>query len=199
MMLVEQTSVPSVALPVVEFRDHVRLGTGFADEGSEDALLETFLRAALAAVEAWTGKVLIQRDFAWTLTGWREGHVQALPVAPVTAILSVTVTDAADTETTVDVGSYRLQADTHRPLLMARHGALPTIPFAGAATVRFRAGFGTAWGDVPAELAQAVMLLASYYYEYRYEKRLGAAAMPYGVGTLVAPWRSVRLLGGRAR
>ena len=49
-MLVEQTTAPAAALPVADFRDHLRLGTGFADEGAEDSLLETFLRAAIAAV-----------------------------------------------------------------------------------------------------------------------------------------------------
>ena len=31
MMLIEQTSVPLSALPVAEFKDHLRLGTGFSD------------------------------------------------------------------------------------------------------------------------------------------------------------------------
>ena len=50
MMLVEQTTVPTAALPVAEFKDHLRLGTGFADDGVQDDVLETYLRAAIATI-----------------------------------------------------------------------------------------------------------------------------------------------------
>jgi len=86
MMLVEETTVPLAALPVTQFKQHLRLGTGFGDDAVQDAVLESFLRAAMAAVEARTGKILIARDFSWTLTQWRSGDAQALPVAPVRRI-----------------------------------------------------------------------------------------------------------------
>ena len=41
-----------VALPVAEFRDHLQLGSGFADDGMQDSVLIAQLRAALAAVQA---------------------------------------------------------------------------------------------------------------------------------------------------
>ncbi len=64
MMLVEQTTVPGAALPVAEFKDHLRLGTGFADDGVQDGVLEAYLRAAMAAIEARTGKILLTRSSA---------------------------------------------------------------------------------------------------------------------------------------
>ncbi|MFD0979831.1 head-tail connector protein [Tropicimonas aquimaris] len=199
MMLVEQSIAPAAALPVADFRDHLRLGTGFADEGAEDSLLETFLRAAIAAVEAWTGKALLERDFSLSLMGWRDGRAQTLPVAPVSVINAVRIVDCLDWESLVEPSKYRLQQDTHRPLMMARGSMLPTIPPQGSVVIEFTAGFGPTWADVPADLAQAVMLLAAYYYEYRHEMRVGGAVMPYGVSSLVDRWRNVRLLGGGAR
>ncbi|MEL6435120.1 MAG: hypothetical protein AAFQ28_15125, partial [Pseudomonadota bacterium] len=86
MMLIEETAVPQAALPVDEFKSHLRLGTGFSDGDVQDVLLESYLRAAIAAVEARTGKILIVRSFSWTLTRWREPDVQSLPVAPVSEI-----------------------------------------------------------------------------------------------------------------
>ncbi len=198
MMLVEQTSAPAAALPVADFRDHLRLGTGFADEGAEDSLLETFLRAAIAAVEAWTGKALLERDFSLSLMAWRDSRAQTLPVAPVSGIRAVRIIDCLDWEVLVDPAKYRLQQDTHRPALLARGACLPTIPPQGSISIDFTAGFGPVWADVPADLAQAVMLLAAYYYEYRHEMRVGGAVMPYGVSSLVDRWRNVRLgAGGR--
>ena len=83
MILVELTTVPATALPVAEFAAHLHLGTGFADDGSQDQVLESYLRAAIAAIEARTGKALIRRQFSWQLTVWRDAREQGLPVAPV--------------------------------------------------------------------------------------------------------------------
>ncbi len=195
-MLIEQTTVPAAALPVSQFKEHLRLGTGFADDGAEDALLEALLRAAMAAVEARTGKVLLERDFTWRLTAWRGGDRQALPVAPVSLIGALTVTDRDGNATVIDPGAYRLEPDTHRPHLVAGGGVLPTIPLGGHAVAGFTAGFGADWSTVPADLAQAVFLLAAHYHEYRHEAAHGERAMPFGVSALVERWRTVRILGG---
>lgn len=199
MMLVERTKIPAPALPVAEMRAHLRLGVGFADEGTEDALLETFLRAAIAAVEAWTGKVLIARDFTWVVYAWRETRLAQLPVAPVTEIAEVRQIDAASAVNVVDPGLYRLQRDTHHPALEATGPALFQVPTGGAVEIDFTAGFGAAWGDVPPDLAHAAILLAAHYHEYRAELRGGKPAMPYGVSALAEPWRRMRLFGGGRR
>lgn len=197
MMLTELTVVPTVALPVFQFRDHLRLGTGFTDDAAEDGLLETYLRAAMAAVEAWTGKALVTRDFAFELAAWRDAQAQALPVAPVTEITDLVLADAGGSIESVPSDRYVVEQDRHRPLLVARSGSLPSIPRNGLARVIFRAGFGPVWTDVPSDLAHAVVMLAAYYYEYRHEARIGAAEIPFGVSRLIASWRAIRLRAGR--
>ena len=52
MNLIELTTIPSAEIPVRAFADHLKLGSGFADDGSQDDLLEGYLRAAMAAIEA---------------------------------------------------------------------------------------------------------------------------------------------------
>jgi uncharacterized phiE125 gp8 family phage protein len=197
MMLTEETPVPSLALPVEEMKDHLRLGSGFAEDGLQDGLIETTLRAALAAIEGRIGKMLFERRFLWVLEAWRDAE-QALPVAPVTAIVSVTLVDAAGGEAVVPAGAYRLIPDLHRPKLAGRGGALPAIPCEGLVKVVFDAGFGAAWTDVPVDLRQAVLLLASEYYEHRHDDGAQGAGLPFGVVTLIERWRTVRLLGGKA-
>jgi len=76
MMLVEETTVPQSALPVATFKDHMQMGSGFSDDGIQDAVLEGFLRAALAAIEARTGKITIERTFSVTFTDWRDYKAQ---------------------------------------------------------------------------------------------------------------------------
>jgi uncharacterized phiE125 gp8 family phage protein len=197
MMLTEETPVPSAALPVEEMKDHLRMGSGFADDAMQDGLIETYLRAAMAAIEARIGKMLFQRRFLWVLDAWRDAE-QALPVAPVAGIASLTLVDAAGAETIVPPASYRLVKDTHRPRLAGRGTALPTIPTDGAVKVVFDAGFGAAWTDIPVDLRQAVLLLAGEYYEHRHDDGAQTAGLPFGVVTLIERWRTVRILvGGR--
>lgn len=198
MMLVEQTTVPGTALPVAEFKEHLRLGTGFADDGVQDTVLAAYLRAAMAAIEARTGKILIARSFAWSLTAWRDLAAQALPVAPVSAITALTITDRLGADEVVDPGRYVLEPDTHRPRLVATGLCLPSIPVAGRAEIGFDAGFGPAWSDIPADLAQAVFLMAAQYYEHRHDGTAAKGEMPHGVAALIQRYRNVRLFGGGA-
>ena len=195
-MLVELTTVPDGALPVARFKEHLRLGTGFADDTLQDGLLTGFLRAAMAAIEGRTGKVLLEREFEWTLTAWRDERRQEFPIAPVARVTGLFRIDEAGTETLVDAASWRLVADHHAPRLETRGGSLPSAPANGKLVVRFAAGFGPAWDDLPPDLAQAVMLLAAHYNEYRHDMALDAGCMPFGVTALIERYRTFRLFGG---
>ncbi len=198
MMLVEETTVPLAALPVAEFKDHLRLGSGFADDGLQDSVLENYLRAAIAAIEARTGKILIARDFSWTLTAWRDPSEQALPIAPVNAIIDVVQIDRIGIESLTPPDSWRLVPDAQRPRLAANGGSLPLVPYNGSVRVGFNAGFGIEWSDLPADLGQAVLMLATHYYEYRHDLAATGASMPYGVNALIERYRTIRLfMGGR--
>jgi uncharacterized phiE125 gp8 family phage protein len=198
MMLVEETTVPESALPVLQFREHLRLGTGFSNDGLQDGVIEGFLRAALAAIEARTGKILIEREFSWSLTAWRQADRQALPVAPVSAIVDVVIVDRLGAEVAVPQPAWQLVPDMQRPVLVSLTGGLPPIPQNGSVRIRFLAGFGPDWSDLPPDLAQAVMMLAGHYYEYRHDMALGSGCMPFGVTALIERFRMVRLSGGFA-
>ncbi len=195
-MILEELTSPSVAkLPIREFGAHLKLGSGFADDGSEDAVLEVCLRAAMAAIEARIGKVLLSRKFGWRLTRWIESRAQGLPVAPVSAINDVTLFDAGGTGTVVDGAAYRLVPDAVRPKLVATGAVLPAIPRDGSVGIGFEAGFGT-WAKVPADLRQAMLLLAASYYENRDgEGRVNG--MPFGVMALLESHRAIRIGGAR--
>ncbi len=199
MLLMEETAVPLTALPLADFKAHLRLGTGFADEDIQDPVLESFLRAAMAAIEGRTGKVLLTRDFSWVVQGWRDVTGQALPVAPVSVILSLTLRDRVEEVEVIDPVHYRLEQDAHRPVLRPAGMFLPVIVSGGVAEIVFRAGYGAAWDDLPSDLAQAVLMLAAHYYEYRHETGLSGGCMPFGVASLIERYRTVRLLGGGMR
>ncbi|KUJ80952.1 hypothetical protein AVO45_06870 [Ruegeria marisrubri] len=196
MMLMEETSVPDAALPVEQFKAHLRLGSGFAEDNVQDEVLKGFLRAAIAAIEARTGKVLIERMFSWSLNGWRNRSGEVLPVAPVQSVASVTLTDAAGQEVVVDAAAYRLERDGQRPRLRPTATCLPAVTTGGSVKITFFAGMAADWGGLPADLGQAVLLLAAHYYEYRDETALGDGCMPFGVTSLIQRYRMVRFGAG---
>ena len=192
MMLEELTAVATADLPVRVFADHLKLGSGFADDGSEDAVLEVCLRSAIAAIEVRIGKALMTRSFRWELTRWGADGEQALPIAPVVAVSAVTLVDRAGVETVVDAASYVLERDSQRPKIV---GNLPNIPDGGRVVLSFDAGFGD-WGAVPADLRHAVLLQAAAFYENRAgEGRVNG--MPFGVSALIEAYRPIRIGGAR--
>lgn len=196
MMLIEQTQVPDEALPVAEFQDHLQLGSGFADDGLQDAVLLSQLRAAITAIEKDTGKVILPRTFKYVVTAWWDPGRQTLPVAPVTAIQSLTITHIGGADDVVDVGSFRLVPDIHAPFLAANTWHLPTIPVGGTAEIVFDAGYGSDWNATPRDLRQAVLMLAAHFYETRSATGDRSFIMPMGPAAICARYKPIRLLGG---
>lgn len=199
MMLIEETSVPDAALPVDEFKAHLRLGTGFDPETVQDEVLRGFLRAALSAIEGRTGKALFERNFRWDATAWRQGDAQALPIAPIKALTTVEIVARDGTRSVVETDAYWLEQDPACPRLRSTQFALPVIPQGGKAEIGFLAGYGDQWASLPPDLQQAVMLLAAHYYEYRDETSLSDGCMPFGVLSLVERYKAIRLYGGGGR
>ena len=195
-MLIEKTTVPNAALPVEDFKAHLRLGTSFEQDDTQDDMLAGFLRAALAAIEARTNKVLIARSFEWSLNRWRHPDQQGFPVAPVIAVIAMFMETREGVRSQVDPAWFWLERDAQRPLLRAGGTQLPQIPRNGKAVIEFEAGFGPIWADLPPDLKQAVLLLAAHYYEYRNETSLGEGCMPFGVSSLIERFRNFRLGSG---
>lgn len=198
MMLIEVTAVAGVALPVQAMKDHLRLGSGFSDDGMQDNLIEAHLRAAMSVIEGRIGKVILARQFKLVLEDWRKPDEQPLPVAPINNVASVTLVDVNGVGTTIATSRYRLVQDRHRPKLAAVGLLLPDVPQDGQVEIVFDAGFGAAWSEIPADLAQAVLLLAAEYYENRHDAGLPANGLPSAVQVLIERWRTVRVLGGGA-
>ena len=192
-MLTEETNFADAALPLAEFKAHLTIGTGFADTGSQDATLNSYLRAAISAIESRTGKSLIQRPFAWSIYAWRNDAGEVFPIAPVLSITELLSTDIDGAQSGLDLALVRIEADLHGPVLRPKGICLPSIPSGGSITVRFDAGMAADWGGLPSDLAHAVILLAAHYYEYRDDTALSDGCMPFGVSSLVQRYRPVRL------
>ena len=198
MLLIEETAPAATALPVAALRHHLRLGSGFemADDPAEDNALAGFLRAAIATIEARTGKVLLTRRFRMQLDDWRDRLGQSLPLAPVIEVERIEIDDGKGVATELAPENWRLIQDSQRPMILPAGVILPHVPRTGSVIITFRAGFGDSWDKVPADLAQAVMMLAARYHEDRSFEG-SPSAMPFGVSALIERWRAVRTLAGR--
>lgn len=199
MMLIEETTVPDAALPVDEFKAHLRLGTNFGQENAQDEVLNGFLRAAMAAVEARTGKILISRNFTWSVTFWRDRDAQVLPAAPISALTQLSMIARDGSSAVIPAGQFWLERDSQRPRLRSVGACLPVIPQGGSAVLEFEAGYGASWVDLPPDLRQAVLLLAAHYYEFRHETSLSDGCMPFGVSSLIERYKVMRIGSGALR
>lgn len=193
-MLTEVNRFPEAALPLEICKAHLRLGAGFADEGGQDGLVLCYLRSAILAIEARTGKALLAREFRWRRPCWRDPRGEALPVAPVRAVSSVTLYDRFGAPVPVAPERYRLEVGTHRARLCPTGWMLPEPPTGGAVEVVFEAGFGAEWTEVPADLAQAVFMLTAQYHENRHggSGLPRSVAIPFDIMALIEPWRVIR-------
>ena len=115
------------------------------------------------------------------------------------AITRVALVERNGAQTDVAASSYWLEQDSQRPRLRSVGSSLPMIPTGGSVIISFDAGFGPNWQDTPADLKQAVLLLASHYYEFRHETSLSDGCMPFGVTSLIERYKQMRLGFGGAR
>lgn len=200
MLLTELSTPPMVDLPIPSLTEHLRLGTAFTVDGMQEAMIESHLRAAMAAIEARIGKVLLTRSYRLTLPDWRDLSQQTLPLAPVVAVTKVSVFDVQGVELVLDAARYRVQGDMHRPKLIAVGMLFPVVPHDGRIEILFEAGYGADWTTVPADLAQAVIMLAAQFYETRHDvgTQGQGIGLPMAVQSLIERYRNIRVLGGGA-
>jgi len=196
MNLTETTVLSSADFPVAELKDYLRLGSGFADDNAQDLLLETCLRAAMGAIEARTSKILITRNFDWIFYDYKKaGVAMVLPVSPVSWLNLFYTYSVAGVATVYSTNKFRLQVDSQQMKLVAKVGGVPEVPENGSGLIKITAGYGD-WADIPANLRQAMLLLAASYYENRDVMVKGAVQMPYAVAALLAPFQRIRLRSG---
>jgi len=185
--MLEQITPPvTPAIPTETLAEHLHLNTA-APELDETETLRRFIEAATATIERQTQTALIMQTWRWSTPSW----CVPLPLTPVAAVESVDIIDDAGNAAPWE-GWFLVHAS--QPRIGTRKGQIrPVIPSDGYAAITFTAGYGTGWTDVPADVRQAVTLLAAHYYEHRDAATDPLAALPFGVASLIAPYRPIRL------
>ena len=193
-----------------EAKDHLRL-----DGGHEEAYLGSLITAARQACETYTGRSLISQDWSYVLDRWpgqeghgpwwdgvREGVIDTLapvkrtldlPRGPLQSVTSMTIFDPDRVGTVIDPSVYIVAPglDGRVALRAGQVWPLATAPV-GAINIRFKAGFGDSWNDVPAALRHGILVLVAHLYEGR-EAYAEQDRLPQSVLSLWRPWRQTLL------
>ncbi len=194
MILIEKTTIADAVLPVDAFKDHLKLGRGFSDDSIQDAVLRGFLRAAIVSIEGRIGRVILRRVFEYEFDQSGPHRCISLPICPVHSVDEVKLYNGLGGIIDLDNTLYTLEKSDRSSKLS---GPFPNIPQGGKLCVSLQAGMATDWDVLPADLAQAIFLLATHYYEYRHATTLGSGCTPFGVVSLIERYKVARLsLGG---
>lgn len=193
-MLLKEVSPPTLnPVPIRELAAQLRLAQGFSDDGSEDVLLELYLRNATSVIERRTNGVLITRPFTYRIARLnRDGHLH-LPIGPVEAIDTFRIIQSG---TTVDLTAeqYVLEPGTRRQRVTGPGcGPLPGLHNGAVAELTFSAGYGPSWNELPDDLRHAVLMLATHFYENRDGETEADDGLPFGLTAILDRHSAVRL------
>lgn len=144
---------------------HVKVEEG-EEETAYGDLVAAYLDAALARVEAMSGRLLFKRTLRYTADTF--GAALELPVSPVISIDSASYVDRDGVTQTLAGSAYALVNRMDQPALYPVPGtAWPaTQAFPGAVIVEFDAGYGEDMEDIPAPLRQAVMMTVADWFRF---------------------------------
>lgn len=174
------------------------------DGNGDDELIDALIEVVTDHLDGWTGilgRCLLpqtwRQDFPWFPLDYRI----RLPLAPVTAISSITYNDAANAPQTLSTSVYSGPfADAIGSYIVLQYGQIWPVTYSrdDAASITFIAGYGSA-AAVPASIRQAALLMIGDLYENRetvmVDLRAAAVQIPTSatVDALLGKYRRIGL------
>lgn len=186
-MLTVTTPPAGYPVSVEEMETQLRLG-----DSGEDTFLTAIIAAATAQIEWVSGRSLLTQSLTLTLPRFPLSSLKPvwLMRGPVASLTSVSYVDADGATQTL--ASCQLEkTEFGAKLLPPLDDPWPDTQDlkVDAVSIVYVAGYGAA-SAVPAPLKQAIVLLASDFYERRTETVVGASVGSLGlIDALVAPYR----------
>lgn len=162
------TPAPFAPVSVAELQSHT-----VVEHNDDDDLLAIYIDAATAQVQADTGRAIVKQQWQADLECFPA--VIYLPKPPLLAVESVKYYDTDGTQQTLDPAAYQVSAVG----IVGRLAPAPGLSWPSVQAGRFngvvvvyQAGHvdvvaGVGQSDAPAQLCQAIYLLAAHFYENR--------------------------------
>jgi uncharacterized phiE125 gp8 family phage protein len=186
-------TTPPARLPVElnELRAQLRLDD---DQVLEDALLAANLRSAVQACESFTGRAVMTQTWTLFRDAW-PAHALTLPRPPLRSVVHVKTYSESDTESLWAAENYIVDTASLPGRLIARVGQVFPVPgrAANGIEVRFTAGHGDTPMEVPEQLRQGILRLATHLFENRGDIDLGDVIATSGAAALWRPFVVARL------
>lgn len=160
------------------------------DGSEEDGLIDGLIPAARLAVTQQTGKALVKETWRLVCDIWPKDGELRLPVGPLRAVTGLRVFDANDDAVELPLDGLVSVPDPAL-VIIPRELTPPVLRPRLGFEIDYEAGYANA-AAVPAPLKQAVLTLIGHWYENRGLAE-SDAALPTGIGPLLAPFREMRL------
>ncbi|PVE25544.1 hypothetical protein DC522_04250 [Microvirga sp. KLBC 81] len=161
------------------------------DDEAEDDLVSGLIKAARLMVESASRRILIEQRWRVVMDRWPQGGKVLLPIAPLLAVDSIRVTDAAGSSTDIPAASIETDAASDPPCI-----AVADVPEPGKVRngieIELRAGYGASPDAVPATLKLAIKVLVAHWFENRGDAA-GEQILPLQAMALMAPFQRARL------
>lgn len=160
------------------------------DVSTDDALIDSLVKAARQKVEGDTGRALVNQTWTMTLDKVPSGAAILLPISPVSSVTSIKSWSVADVESTVSSTVYRLDTASVPARIVLRDGQdwPGDLRPENALVIVFVAGYGAASTNIAdIGLIQAVRLLVSHWYEHREAVGDFGEAVALAYDALIAP------------
>ena len=188
----------SALMPVSkeEIIEYLRLPSGFSDLDSEqDKILSNCISSAVCSVGNFISSGIIKDKYLWKFHYKRNYDYKLyLPIGQCTAVDSVLAyNNNNNNNNDIDRNMWTLfggsssyvifHSNVHRQLIGSTH-----------VEMTFDSGFGETISAVPADIRQAILMLASHYYENRYViDDAKMSLIPWGIASILEHYRSIRI------
>lgn len=188
MSLILATAPAVLPISLVEAKAHLRI-----DDEDSDAIVAALLEAArqhLDGRDGLLGRALITQT--WDLKLDCFPAKIRLPLPPFQSVTSITYTDAAGDEQTLDAAEYQVVGvGGQGHIVPAYNHTWPATRYVPeSVTVRFVAGYGDDPSDVPEPVRHAILLLVGHLFENREAVSVTQMhELPMAVESLITPYR----------
>lgn len=148
---------------LTEAKEFMRL-----DGTEDDVLVSTLITAARIHIETSLGKILITENWSYFLDKWPKSKTVYLPLDPIQTIEEIRFHDGLGSFEVIPVEDYSIDIISRHPRLQF-NGAKPASSSKklNQIEIRFTAGFGDLQTDIPSDLKQALLMLATHWFEQR--------------------------------
>lgn len=159
-----RTTEPAVlAVALGDLKGHLRV----AHSDDDSRLAETYAPAAVAEVENYTNRQLINATWEFSIASFpSSGDPICVPVAPFVSLTSISYVDSDGDAAAIATGSVRTDAGREPAMIRPLHGeAWPASREGEPVVLTYVAGYGTTAESIPADLTKAIWMIVERDYD----------------------------------